>query len=514
MSLVESVLDTNSFGDWLGIQTNSGRKSLLKQLNNWSYNEDKLSSKTNRFKRFKAAINKQPELYDDCNEIFREIAIIEKKLNILLSNESKLEKESYNELLFISHDTLRPLNFIPFILSLWSLIRIYILPGLSFIVPILILISPYIILSVLFKAPVTFHNYLCILQTMISGNYSKLMTDSSSFASFASSDVIISPTSLLKQIGVIGISVIQGILQPYWTYKHLSSIDAIINDHGKIIIHFRNLYEKLQCILKKHGFTFFKCPIPDLYNERDATARVILESSYFKLALRYIGSLEVIMCLAHKTEIEPVNWVKSTNNRPIFIANNTFDFNVSSDVRKRISINLNENQHALLTGPNKGGKSTALRALAISGLLAHTYGCSMGSLISTPFKDILLCLKPDDLPGTKSRFEREIEFTASTLKTVHPTLVFIDELYHSTNPPDALRSCDIYCNKLWQKTNIVSIISTHLFDFVENSPTNIQKLCCLADIDSSGNVKFNYTVSTGICKVSSVDELLKINGLI
>jgi hypothetical protein len=521
MSVAESILDVDSFGDWLGLQTKSAKKSFIKQLNNWSDNEDKLVSKTHRFKRFKDALNSHSvsnsnskstsDLYTECNKIFTEVARIEKKLNTLLSNDSKLEKESYNELLFISHETLRPLNFIPFILSLWSLLRIYILPGLSLIVPILILISPYIILSIIFKAPITFHNYIFILQTMISGNYSKLMTDSTSFST---SDFTISPASLLKQIGVIGISIVQGIIQPYWSYKHLSSIDNIISEHGKLIIEFRNLYQKLEFILKEHGFTFFKCPIPELNNERDATARAILESSYFKLALKYIGSLEVMICLANKSEINPVNWVKPTNNRPTFIVKDTFDFKVSSHTRKLISVDLHNNQHALLTGPNKGGKSTVLRALAISALLAHTYGCSPGTLTTTPFKEILLCLKPDDLPGSKSRFEREIEFTAKTLQTIHPTLVFIDELYHSTNPPDALRSCNIYSDKLWKKSNIISIISTHLFEFVDNSPSNIQKLCCLADIDVSGNIHFSYTLSNGVCKVSSVDELLKINGLL
>jgi DNA mismatch repair ATPase MutS len=123
-------------------------------------------------------------------------------------------------------------------------------------------------------------------------------------------------------------------------------------------------------------------------------------------------------------------------------------------------------------------------------------------------------LKPDDLPGSKSRFEREIEFTANTLKINDPILVFIDEMYHSTNPPDALRSCEIYSKLLWEKENVISVISTHLFEFVENSGANIQKICCPATVDENGNIEFKYTLEKGICKVSSVDELLRLNGLI
>ena len=126
---------------------------------------------------------------------------------------------------------------------------------------------------------------------------------------------------------------------------------------------------------------------------------------------------------------------------------------------------------------------------------------------------MFVCLKPDDLPGSKSRFEREIEFTANTLKFNEAILVFIDELYHSTNPPDALRSCQIYCNQLWKKPNIVSVISTHLFELVEKADKHIQRLCCPASIDKKGDVHYEYCLKSGICKVSSVDELLKNNGL-
>ena len=127
----------------------------------------------------------------------------------------------------------------------------------------------------------------------------------------------------------------------------------------------------------------------------------------------------------------------------------------------------------------------------------------------TPFHTMFVCLKPDDLPGSKSRFEREMEFTANTLRCDKPSLLFIDELYHSTNPPDALRSCTLYCDKLWKKPNIVSVISTHLFELVETAPQTIQRLCCPATLDEQGQIHFDYTLIQGICKVSSVDELIK-----
>jgi len=49
---------------------------------------------------------------------------------------------------------------------------------------------------------------------------------------------------------------------------------------------------------------------------------------------------------------------------------------------------------------------------------------------------------------------------------------------------------------------------------VENAPANIQKLCCPAHIDSATNkVVFSYSLKDGICRVSSVDELLEKYGI-
>jgi hypothetical protein len=506
MSSVESIIDTEKFSDWIGLETKVSQKCFNKQVADWNSDPKKLSSLSNRFKRFKEAFKRDSEFYPECQQIFKDISECEKELTSLTNTNSELERESYNEILFF-RPILQPLNFIPFVLSIWSFIRVYLLPGISFLVPFLTLLAPYIVLRFAFNVPMTFNNYMNILHSMVSGNFQKVLDPNA--ANQPSTGI--SPINFIKQFGVVIVTFIQGIIQPYWSYKHLKSIDDIITEKGRLVLRFKGLYERLQKNLSDHGFNFFKCPLPDIQGERDATAHAILQSSYFKLALKYIGSVEVIMALANKEEINPVLWVKS--DTPIFRARETFDFQVPYNNRKVISANFDTNIHALLTGPNKGGKSTVLRALSTSALLAHTYGCAPGFLTATPFKKMFVCLKPDDLPGSKSRFEREIEFTANTLKFNEPILVFIDELYHSTNPPDALRSCEIYCHKLWKKDNIVSVISTHLFELVEKADNNIQKLCCPARIDKQGDIHFEYTLKKGICKVSSVDELLKNNGL-
>jgi MutS domain V len=501
MSSIHNIVDTETLATWIGLKMDISKTCLSSQLEQWTPDAQRLLFLSDKFNRFKEAFAADPTFFSTCLQIFNEMAEIEKRLQPLLYDQSKLEKESYNEILFF-HPILQPLNFVPFLLTLWSTIRIYILPGISLLFPILTLLAPYIIVKFVFKLPMSFNNYMNILHSIVSGNFEQVINPQIGAAPSS-----FSPMAFLKQFGVIIVSVIQGIVQPYWSYKHLKSIDTIISEHGDAVVRFQELYNQLEHELSNRGFTFFKNPLPNIESNRDATARIMLESPYFKLALKYVGSLEVIMKLAHQPDLHAVQWVHSS--KPIFSIEDTFDFHVSEQTRKTISAKFLTQRHALLTGPNKGGKSTVLRALSISALLAHTYGCSMGHLVATPFSKLFVCLKPDDLPGEKSRFEREVEFTSSTLVEHAPILIFIDELYHSTNPPDALRSCQLYCEKIWNKTNIVSVISTHLFQLVESAPVNIQRICCPATIDKNGIVNFTYSLQPGICKVSSVDTLLK-----
>ena len=91
--------------------------------------------------------------------------------------------------------------------------------------------------------------------------------------------------------------------------------------------------------------------------------------------------------------------------------------------------------------------------------------------------------------------------------------MLLDELYHSTNPPDAERACGLYTQQLWKRPQTLSIISTHLFEFVKQAPPAIQRLCCPASLREDGSVHYTYRLEQGLSTVSSVGELLKENGL-
>jgi DNA mismatch repair ATPase MutS len=111
-------------------------------------------------------------------------------------------------------------------------------------------------------------------------------------------------------------------------------------------------------------------------------------------------------------------------------------------------------------------------------------------------------------------FETEVKFAADCIRATNdgPGLVLFDELFHSTNPPDAARSAELFLKQLWA-SDTYSVVSTHVFPLVEGRPEGVQAICCAAS-EVNGEVVYSYRAEPGICKVSSVHKVWKKYGLV
>ncbi len=521
---LQTSLDPSAFASWAGIQTVAGRAALTEKTATWVQDPKVLKARSHEFAVLQQTLHETPALQKTLNAKFATLAKLETDLQSLCEPASELEQEGYKELLFLP-DWAKPLNFLPYLLVLWAVLRIYVFPGISLLMPVAMLLAPFFLLRFLFGIPITSDRYLHILQGLFSGNIGAALQPGASPATAAPS-ISASPfQSLLRidfgqltKIGFLGVTIVQSFLQPYWTYKHLAAIDDILSAKARTLVAFQTLYEDIRTTLKTAGYTLSPNPFsPPSQEPRAVVAFAHLSPAFLQLAVKRLGALEALVCLANRPDICPVIWSHGTTDRGVerraqLVLHDTYDYRVPYDSRRSFDVCLQDGgaAHALLTGPNRGGKSTTLRALVASTVLAHTYGCATarGAEMSI-FSSVRICLTPEDLPGSKSRFEREIEFTASTLQdTAGPSLVLIDELFHSTNPPDAERACRIYTERLWRKPHTLSVISTHLFDFVKGAPENVQRLCCPATENADGSIDYTYQLSPGVCTVSSVNELL------
>lgn len=519
---IQESVHLGALGSWLGIQTEAGTSALKEKTGIWTSDIKKLRQKSSEFAILQEALKKNPELDSTLKEHFTNLKALEPELAALVSSASELEKEAFNELLFLKNWS-TPFNFIPFLLVIWSALRVFVLPGMALLMPVAMLILPFILIRFMFNIPITAGRYTALLGAIFSGQVGNLFNPSA-IGTEEEAPAVKAPggVDLFKMIknSLLLVTVGQSFIQPYWTFKHLYSIDTIVVDKAASLHKFKDIYNSIRSVLKVHGFKMAPNPFaPHITDGRQLVAMAHLHPIYLKYAHKRLGAFEVLYSLARHRSMVPVIWADSLqSDKPVLHLHNTFDYRVDEEHRIPFSIHLENKPHALLTGPNRGGKSTTLRAITTATLLGHTYGCAQGQEVRmSPFQTLYVCLTPEDLPGKKSRFEREIEFTAATLEhhsSKGASLVLLDELYHSTNPPDAEKACRLYTERLWTKPQTLSIISTHLFQFVEQADPSVQRLCCPASIKSDGSVAYTYRLASGICTVSSVGELLEENGLV
>lgn len=499
------TIEPTNLANWLNIQTTSGKSEFIRRLSSWETDPKKLHSRSAQIIRLRN--NASPTT---TAPLFATITTLEKDLTrISNTTATDLEMASYAELLFTSPH-LAPLNFFPFILTAFALFRIWLLPLSALLMPLFILIAPYFILQYVLHVPIPIERYGELLVQVILGQPLASLQASPISALTMIKD---NPLQFAIKVGSIGMTVIQSVVQPYWSFQHLCAVDYALKKDEQTLCTFINAYTDLSTVLKLPRLT-----IPTCLTNRQLLAWVRLNPISIRQALQNVGRAECQIAVALHPNTVPVTWIES--QQPRICLKNCIDYNLSSSISVPFSYDSATQPHALLTGPNRGGKSTVLRGIGASLILAHTYGAAIASYAAmTPFHRLHMCLKPDDLPGKTSRFEREVQFAAKTLlkqttssRVPVPVAVLVDELFHSTNPPDAATSSDYYLNKLWQHSSILSIISTHIFTTVENAPENIRRICCPAT-RTKNKIKFHYQLCEGVCKVSSVQELLRQNGL-
>ncbi len=173
--------------------------------------------------------------------------------------------------------------------------------------------------------------------------------------------------------------------------------------------------------------------------------------------------------------------------------------------------------HALLTGPNRGGKSTLCRAVGLSILCAQSWGFAFARRMSlTPFAWIETALHPADTLGEMSLFEAEIEFAKAVLehgRSGKPMFVMMDEIFHSTNARDGLAASRVFLSQLFAISNITSLISTHYKELPAEFGSQALAWAMDATETPEGFLRYSYKMVEGVSDKSSVMEILRERGL-
>lgn len=484
----------------IGLETDVGKEQFGKQLRKFTSNIGVLQRRQETLLELRKSLT--PETESTLDALFHELHTLEPELKLFFSR-TAVETDSYGQLLFSGWSSLQVFNTIPFVLLCLSIYKQYIVPALAVLMPLFMVIMPYIFLTYISKIAISPEQYVHILMNM-----------------FGLQNLDLTNPRTILQGSLTLFSIGQSIYQPIQNALHLQTIHKEMMKKTHAAQRIVHCVESLQQFFPSSKS--LQACLDDIPKQDEHRLFAEFWDSPYKLRwiLTTIGDCEVVYRLAKTSSIKPVEFL--AGKKPFLQIHQGVDPFLETAIPFELKLS-GKTHHAILTGPNRGGKSSVLRSTLLNIVLAQTFG--MGTLGETgffllrPFDWIATGLRLEDRPGSTSMFESEVEFSLQILQRAKATpdqlgfLVF-DELFHSTNPPDGARTADIFLQKLWQTPNTASFISTHVFDLAKKAPKHIQKLCVPAHKGEGDSLTFTYTLQKGICEVSSVDLILKEKGLL
>jgi hypothetical protein len=439
------------------------------------------------YRRTNTILDMKPFTTDtEIKKNWQTVKMCETQLEPYLSSKNELAEQAESEIYF-TNKHLTFLNSVPFVLTILLFMKIWVAPIMGLLMPIMVFIAPYIIIKFIMGMQIPWEVYTTIIMDMTLG-------------------IKKGQTIGLKQLSQILYfltSFGQGMVQPVLTSIQTSKSDVKMKEIGQNVI----AYIQSTSYLYKRLLPTAKTTIPPLTTTTDPRIAYWWfreNQTLFKCWMRQVGCMDVYWSLACDSRWTPVSW--SQNGE--LILNGLADLCIS---QTPVYSDLNITSHSLLTGPNRGGKSSSLRAILQQVLFARVFGITSCKDATIPWYDwIHSRIRSLDVPGQASLFEEDVKSAAKVLarsKTNTLGLVIIDELFHSTNPPDALFCAKTFLEQFWKSPSVTSIISTHSFELLNTVPKSVSLLCCPAT-QTETSIKYSYRLEPGVCTLSSVREVL------
>jgi len=394
--------------------------------------------------------------------------------------------------------------------------RTIFLPGLSIILPIFVFLAPLIFYNLVLNEPLTVQGYFNLLQTSIK----KAMPSVLGKPRFAGTGGAL---EMGEQFMHIGVSVAMFCASIWNQVSAAYSMRAVVDDmrrRSDSVKAFSRATTELGAALG------VSVPVMvwaqdqlGIFGEAWNTPAQLL------ILLETAGRLDMLaaISLAGRTCFPKFNEGASP---AVLQLTDIFHPGVPTKERIYNSLTLdsdNHKNHVLLTGPNRGGKSTLLKSLGCAVLMAQTVGVVFARSATMPvFDNIITALAPQDVIGKLSLFEAEIEFAKDVKSLVTKggrTFLMMDEIFHGTNAHDGVEASQVFLDDLYTTAGaLFSIVSTHYMDlpirYAEKGLT--QNMCMDASLDPNDpdRLIYTYQLKAGVNKFSSVREILRERGLL
>jgi hypothetical protein len=469
---------------------------------------------------------KQLIVFRKCKDIRESICmeldnIDQEAIQSITSNNDPLVVESLSQIFWKKDAFGSFLNTVPFVLNGLITWKSIILPGVAILMPLIALIVPFVVLNITSSISTTdylVHVKHVLLQQISIPSFlrSKGSDDRIGFlfeslfigltlATFISSlwnqiQSALHLRTIWNNVKIQGRAVLKLVSTCGVILEHLKTIDMKYQRALRALIHRgEELYEKSKHLESSDELVAFG----SIWN----TNTLLDELS------TWIGHVDTLTAIASLDGIciprisKQVELHIEDMNHPELQTCIRNSFHAGGNTSK---------SHIILTGPNRGGKTTFCRALGLAVITAQTWGFAWARhMIWSPFSTFYTALETNGILGNMSKFESEIEFAKMVLATQDRCFVMMDEIFHSTNATDGVAASTVFLKQLYERTNVVSLISTHYKElatlFGDKTAAVYQMV---AHEKPGGKLEYTYKLAPGISDTSSVMEILAERGLL
>lgn len=185
-------------------------------------------------------------------------------------------------------------------------------------------------------------------------------------------------------------------------------------------------------------------------------------------------------------------------------------------ISHRIELGNNNPHIAIVTGPNKAGKSTSLQAISLSTLLAQTLTIVPATHMSiSPFAAFKTGFNmPARVNQGQSLFSASLDFAKDIIETAQANpnqniYVAIDELFNSTAFDQGTAIAQRFCQELSTLPNCICFMATHFNDLTKleaQKPEQFKNF--KAELATNSNNQSHYILAPGASEVRNVLQLI------
>jgi hypothetical protein len=518
-SSVLQDLDIDSLVTAIPTYTEAGKAALVKRLSQPLNDSSELTRRQLQIKQMKQ-ICKSKEDRSTIAELRATLKTHEADVqSVGAAAADKRHSEYYTQILWAADSLWSWLNKLDWLSEAIVFFRTIFLPGLSVILPLFVVIAPLVFYGAITKDPLTFENYFKVLNDSLK----KVMPSMLGKPRFTGTGGLLEMGEQFFHIGIGVAMFAASIWNQISAALGMRAVVADMRRRADAVLSFSTAATKLAAAL---GQPFPAALVAWVPGQMGLFGHAWNEPARIDALLAAAGELDMLAALATAKRVCFPTVGPSVALTDLYHPGLTVGRRIYNSLTLTDESPVTKN-HVLLTGPNRGGKSTLLKSLGTAVLMAQTVGIVFARSATLPvFQNIITALSPQDVVGKLSLFEAEIEFAkdvrARLRETTEPVFLMMDEIFHGTNAHDGVEASQVFLDELYGAAwpcRVFSVVSTHYMELPSRYGTNgskTQNLCMDATMDPADpdRLIYSYKLRPGVNQFSSVREILIERGLL